>query len=97
MAQNERSVARKSSTERFSGRKSIVIDGMIECGRVPPPTLPVPMPIVIRAGNPCRPSEHRSRARAQFVFRNLKKRECRDFAGHLVEMKIDGRLHARRE
>ncbi len=36
-----------------------------------------------------------SGARAQFVFGNLKERECRNFARYLIEMKIDRRLQRR--
>src|SRR6266404_6334673 len=87
-----RSARAKFWTEQFSGRKSSVIEGKIDLGNVPPPIFDVPLPIGIFHRQSLETSHDRGRAGAQLVFRDLQKRERRNFARHLVEVKIDSRL-----
>ena len=49
-----RSTRAKSWSELSSGRKSSVIEGKIDLGKVPPPIFDVALPIVIFTGNPWR-------------------------------------------
>src|SRR6266404_3428132 len=47
-----RKLVAKSRTEQPSGRISIVIEEIIDLGKVPPPALTAPRPMVICSGNP---------------------------------------------
>src|SRR5438876_10540610 len=48
-----RRLAAKSASDAFSGTMSIVTDGMLNFGKVPPPALALPRPIAIVSGKPC--------------------------------------------